>query len=124
MVSGTRQHAEQLREEVAGILAPMGLRLSEEKTSVVHVDAGFDFLGFRVPRKTKPGSNKQVVYTWPSKKALTSIMAKAKAISKQGTHQPFTDLLRQLNLALRGWTTYFRHGLSKATFHYLHHHTW
>lgn len=80
--------------------------------------------GFRIQRKIKGGSNKQVVYTWPSKKALASIMAKVKTISKQGTHQPLADLLHQLNLALRGWTAYFRHGVSKATFHYLNHHTW
>ncbi len=102
----------------------MGLRLSEEKTTIVSIDEGFDFLGFRIQRQTKPGSNKKVVYTWPSRKALASIMAKVKAITKQGTHQSLADLLRQLNLALRGWTTYFRHGVSKATFHYLNHYTW
>ena len=124
MVSGTRQHAEALRDEVAEVLNPMGLRLSEEKTVVVHIDEGFDFLGFRIQRKIKRGSNKQVVYTWPSKKALASITTKVKAISRQGTHQPLADILSQLNLALRGWTTYFRHGVSKATFHYLNHYTW
>ena len=124
MVSGTRQHADMLRDEVAGILSPMGLRLSEEKTTVVHIDEGFDFLGFRIQRKTKAGSNKLVVYTWPSKKALASIMAKVKTISKQSTNQPLADLLRRLNMALRGWTSYFRHGVSKATFHYLNHYTW
>jgi RNA-directed DNA polymerase len=45
MVSGTRQHAEALRAEAAAVLAPMGLRLSEAKTQVVHIDEGFDFLG-------------------------------------------------------------------------------
>jgi RNA-directed DNA polymerase len=33
-------------------------------------------------------------------------------------------MLRQLNLVLRGWCTYFRHGMSKATFHYLDQYTW
>ncbi len=124
MVSGTRQHAEGLRDEVAQVLAPIGLRLSEAKTAVVHIDEGFDFLGFRIQRKIKKGSNKLVVYTWPSKKALASIMATVKTITRQGTHQPLADLLRQLNLALRGWTSYFRHGVSTVTFHYLHHYTW
>src|SRR5688500_12760975 len=32
--------------------------------------------------------------------------------------------LRQLNAALRGWATYFRHGASKRTFDYLTHYTW
>ncbi len=124
MVSGTQAHAEGLRAEVAAVLAPMGLRLSEEKTTIVHIDEGFDFLGFRIQRQRKRGSNKAFVYTWPSKKALASIKAKVKAITRQGTNKPLSDLLRQLNVALRGWTTYFQHGSSKATFGYLRYYTW
>ena len=48
LVTGEREHAEPLREEVATVLAPMGLRLSPEKTRVVHIDDGFDFLGFHI----------------------------------------------------------------------------
>jgi RNA-directed DNA polymerase len=44
MVSGTEAHANALRDEVAAVLSPIGLRLSEEKTTVVHIDQGFDFL--------------------------------------------------------------------------------
>jgi RNA-directed DNA polymerase len=124
MVSGSEEDAVVSRADVAAVLAPMGLRLSEEKTRIVHIDEGFDFLGFRVQRQTKRGSNKRYVYTWPSKKALASIKAKVKAISRQETNQPLPSLLHQLNLALRGWTTYFRHGVSKATFAYLGYYTW
>ena len=45
MVFGTRGHAEALREEVADVLAPIGLRLSEAKTSVCHLDEGFTSSG-------------------------------------------------------------------------------
>lgn len=124
MVHGTRSDAERLRDEVAEVISPMGLRLSEEKTAVVHIDEGFDFLGFRIQRQTKRGSNKAFVYTFPSKKSLASIKAKVKAITKQGTNNPLSVLLRQLNGVLRGWTSYFRHGVSKATFGYLHQFTW
>ena len=124
MVSGTKAHAEVLRDEVAAVLAPMGLRLSEHKTMIVHIDEGFDFLGFRIQRQTKRGTRKRFVYTWPSKKALASIVDKVKAITKQGTNNPLSDLLRQLNGVLRGWTNYFRHGVSKATFGYVHQHCW
>ena len=103
---------------------PSGLRLSEEKTMIVHIDEGFDFLGFRIQRQTKRGSTKRFVYTWPSKKALASIKAKVRADHRAGNEQPLSDLLRQLNAVLRGWTTYFRHGVSKATFGYLTHFTW
>jgi RNA-directed DNA polymerase len=124
LVSGTKAHAEGLKGEVAAVLAPMGLRLSDEKTTIVHIDEGFDFLGFHIQRKQQRGSDKRFVYTWPSKKALASIMAKVKAITKQGTSRPLPDILRQLNSALRGWTTYFRHGVSAHTFGYLGHYTW
>ena len=70
LVSGTQAHAEALREDVAAVLAPMGLRLSEAKTKVCHIDEGFDFLGFRIQRRRKRGTTKRVVYTYPSKKAL------------------------------------------------------
>lgn len=58
LVSGTREHAEAMRDQVAAVLAPVGLRLSPEKTTVVHVDEGFDFLGFRIQRHRKPGTAK------------------------------------------------------------------
>jgi RNA-directed DNA polymerase len=71
---------------VAAVLSTVGLRLSEEKTMTVHIDEGFDFLGFRIQRQTKRGTSKRFVYTWPSKKSLASIMAKVKVITRQGTN--------------------------------------
>jgi RNA-directed DNA polymerase len=124
MVHGTREHAEGLRSEVEAVLSNVGLRLNKEKTSVCHIDEGFDFLGFRIQRQQKRGSHKTFVYTWPSRKSLSSIMAKVKAITRQGTNNPLSDLLRQINGVLRGWTNYFRHGVSKDTFAYLHQFTW
>jgi RNA-directed DNA polymerase len=37
MVHGTRQDTEAVREEVAGVLTSLGLRLSEAKTQIVHL---------------------------------------------------------------------------------------
>ena len=56
MVDGTRDDAEALWDEVAAVLAPMGLRLSEEKTRVCHIDEGFDFLGWRIQRRPRRGA--------------------------------------------------------------------
>lgn len=124
LVSGSKQHAEDLQEEVAGLLAPMGLRLSALKTKVCHIDEGFDFLGFRIQRKRKRGTDKHVVYTYPSKKALASIVGRVRALTRRSSHPTLAALLRQLNLVLRGWCVYFRHGVSKATFHYLDDYAW
>jgi RNA-directed DNA polymerase len=124
LVNGDRAHAEVLREEVAAVLAPMGLRLSQTKTRICHIDEGFDFLGFRIQRRRKRGTTRRVVYTYPSKKALASIVGRVRALTHRSSHPTLAVLLRQLNPVLRGWCTYFRHGVSKATFGYLDQYTW
>jgi RNA-directed DNA polymerase len=124
MVSSSRAHAEALREEVAEVLAPIGLHLSAAKTKVCHVDEGFDFLGFHIQRKRKRGTGKHVVYTYPSKKALASIVGRIRALTNRSSHPALAVLLRELNPVLQGWCTYFRYGVSKATFGYLDQYTW
>jgi RNA-directed DNA polymerase len=124
MVAGTKAHADALRDEVADVLAPLGLRLSEAKTRVCHIDEGFDFLGFHIQRRSKRGTTKKHVYTYPSKKALTSITGKVRALTNRSRHKTLADLLRQLNPVLRGWCNYFKHGVSKRTFGYVDHFAW
>lgn len=58
MVSGNRAQAEALLPEVAAVLAPMGLRLSAEKTMITHIDEGLDFLGWRIQRYRKRGRSR------------------------------------------------------------------
>jgi RNA-directed DNA polymerase len=124
MVSGTRAHADALHDEVAGVLAPMGLRLSEEKTKVAHIDDGLDFLGWRIQRHQKRGGTKRYVYTYPAKKAFASIVEKVRTITRQGTNLSLSVLLLRLNPVLRGWTTYFRPGVSSRAFQHLRAFTW
>ncbi|WP_455410039.1 group II intron maturase-specific domain-containing protein [Streptomyces hiroshimensis] len=51
-------------------------------------------------------------------------MAKVKKLCWQDVNLPLDVLLHQLNQVLRGWTTYFKHGSSKATFSYLRAYAW
>jgi RNA-directed DNA polymerase len=124
MVNGTRAHAEGLREEVAAVLRPMGLRLSDAKTRIVHIDEGFDFLGFRIQRQQKRGGNRCFVYTYPSKDAVAAIKGKVRSMTRGATNQPLAVLIYRLAPVLRGWANYFRHGVSKATFDYVREFTW
>ena len=64
LVHGTGHDAETLREDIARVLAPLGLRLSEAKTRVAHISEGLDFLGFRIQWRRKPGKQKWYVYTF------------------------------------------------------------
>jgi RNA-directed DNA polymerase len=120
MVAGTRSDAEALWDEVATVLAPIGLSLSEEKTRVCHIDEGFDFLGWRIQRRNQRGrSGKRAVYTYPSKKALSSIIDRVRSLTRRANHRTLADLLHRLNPVLRGWCHYFRHGVSQRTFSYV-----
>jgi RNA-directed DNA polymerase len=125
VVSGERRHAESLREEVPAVLAPLGLRLAPEKTAVLHVDEGFDFLGHHIRRQRKRGTSKYCVYTKPSKKAIQSIKDKVKAMTYRSTrHKDLDELILSLNRSLAGWANYFRHGASKATFNAIDSFVW
>jgi len=125
MVNGERHHAEALQAEVADVLAPLGLRLSLEKTRVVHMDEGFDFLGQNIRRQRKRGTSKYYVYTKPAKKAIQAIKDKVKAKTYRSTrNQELDELLTSINQTLVGWATYFRHGVSKAVFNAVDSHAW
>jgi RNA-directed DNA polymerase len=125
MVHGTRQHAGALREEAAAVLAPLGLRLAEEKTRTVHIDEGFDFLGFTIRRMRKRGTSKHYVYTVPSKKAIQAVKDKIAVKTYRATqNQDPAALLQSVNKTLAGWANYFRHGVSKAVFSAIDSHAW
>lgn len=124
LARGSKAHVDALWEEVADLLAPLGLRLSVAKSRLCHIDEGLDFLGYHIQRRLKRGTNQRYVYTYPSKKALASITGRVRAMTNRRGHRTLADLLHQLNPVLRGWCNYFRYGVSAATFHYLDEYTW
>ncbi len=125
LVHGTAEQAVMLREEVEAVAATIGLRLADDKTRTVHIDDGFDFLGFRIQRHTQWGTARRRVYSYPSAKAAHAVRTKVKDVTGRQTlsmepHKVFA----RLGQILRGWTTYFRHGASKVEFSELEHYLW
>lgn len=107
--------ARALRAEVGRVLAPMGLRLSADKTRLTHIEEGFEFLGWRIQRRKKKGTRGTTrVYTYPSKKSLASIIDRIRILTRRTAHRTLADLLRRLNPAIRGWCAYFQHGAHQA----------
>jgi RNA-directed DNA polymerase len=125
MVAGTQAHAEALKDEIAAVLAPIGLRLSEAKTHVAHIDEGFDFLGFHIQRRRKRGTSKRHVYTTPSKKSIQNIKTKVRRRTSRSTrNMPIQALLMKLNSELQGWANYFRHAVAKRVFAAIDSYAW
>jgi RNA-directed DNA polymerase len=113
IITGTSK--ELLRDEVqplvAHFLAERGLELSHEKTSITHIDDGFDFLGQNVRRYgTK-------LLLRPSRKNVRAFLAKIDAvIQHEGGYLSAGELIERLNPKIRGWATYHRHASSARTF--------
>lgn len=116
LVDGTRQDTEALHEEIAQVLAPIGLRLSPAKTQVVHLSEGFDFLGFHIQWRRKRGTNKWYVYTFIADRPVRSVKAKIRHLTHRTSQQDLAVVLINLNRITLGWANYFRHAVAKRIF--------
>lgn len=95
---------------VEEFLAERGLKLSEEKTTITHIDQGFDFLGHNI-RKYK-----EKLLIKPSKDSVKTFLAHIRDIIARAKATSAKDLINILNPKIRGWTNYYRHAVSKAVF--------
>jgi RNA-directed DNA polymerase len=114
----TRQQAEQVKARLAEWLAPRGLAFNEDKTSIVTLDDGFDFLGFNVRRY------RGKLLIKPSKAAIRRIRQRLRIemLSLRGTDT--VTVLARLNPIVRGWAAYYRHVVSSEIFTSLDHYLW
>ena len=124
LVHGTRDDVETLREEIADVLAPLGLRLSPAKTQIVHMSEALDFLGFRIQWRRKRGTSKWYVYTFIADRPVRSVKVKVRALTRRTSQQPPRDVLIRLNQIMRGWANYFRHAVCKHTLGSLENFVW
>jgi RNA-directed DNA polymerase len=117
-----------LRHEVQPLvehfLSGRGLRLSHEKTSLTHVEDGFDFLGQNVRRYR----NGKVLLTPSRRNVKTFLAGIRKTIRGTGRSMTAGELIAALTPKIRGWALYHRHASSKRTFahvdHQIHHALW
>jgi RNA-directed DNA polymerase len=115
LLFGEEQHVHAIREDVARVLAPMGLRPSPAKTSVLHMSEGFDFLGFRLQWRRKRGTSKWYVYTFIAQRPIRSLKAKIRALTRRTSQQDLGYVLTRLNQVMHGWAGYFRHAVAKPS---------
>jgi RNA-directed DNA polymerase len=100
----SREEAEEVKERLAVWLAPRGLVFNEDKTRVVHLGDGFDFLGFNVRRY------RGKLLIKPSKAALRRIRERLAAEMKALRGANAKAVLQRLNPIIRGWSAYYRTG--------------
>jgi RNA-directed DNA polymerase len=114
----SREQAQQVKARLAGWLAARGLSLNEDKTRIVHLDDGVDFLGFNARRY------RGKLLIKPSKAAVKRIRARLTAEMRALRGHNAQMVLIRLNPIIRGWSAYYRHGVSARVFNELDHHVW
>lgn len=105
----------EVKPAVAEFLAARGLELSAEKTSVTHIDTGFDFLGQNVRKY-----DGKLLIT-PSKKNVATFLANIREVVKAHKTTSAGNLVRLLNPKIKGWAMYHRHICAKRTFNVVDH---
>ncbi|MEV0169130.1 group II intron maturase-specific domain-containing protein [Nonomuraea fuscirosea] len=125
MVAGSAEKAEVLREQIAAVLFRLGLRLSVDKTRVVHIDDGFDFLGQHIRRQRNAArASSSSTTARPRKPSRRSRTGSRNGPTGTPADQSLAALLNGLNRMLAGWANYLHHGVSKKTFAVIDRHAW
>jgi RNA-directed DNA polymerase len=121
--------AQDAHRRAAALLGELGLELHPDKTRVVDLREGregFDFLGCHLHARMsgRLWEQKHIVryylHRWPSQRSMKRARERVKFFT--GRHRAgseLADLIKGLNLFLRGWGNYFRTGNAAKKFRQL-----
>jgi RNA-directed DNA polymerase len=115
----SRQQAEQVKAQLAEWLAPRGLAFNQDKTTIVSLEAGYDFLGFNV-RRYRNGK----LLIKPSRAAVRRVRRKLAGQMRRLRGQNASAVLAAICPITRGWASFYRSVVSKKTFTSLDDYLW
>lgn len=104
---------EKILPVVVEFLKERGLKLSQEKTKITHIDMGFDFLGHNI---RKYGGKLLIK---PGKKGVKMFLSNIRESIRWNRTIKSEDLIRILNPRIQGWVNHYRHAVSKRVFSYI-----
>ena len=128
----TCETAKQAKEALAvaqHILRELGVELHPQKTRIVHVRHGFEFLGYKIKRGARPlslaankirsGARNGALYAIPRARSVQSFMDKVRRLTRRKVPLTTAELIQELNPILAGWGRYFRRAHVRLLFNRL-----
>jgi RNA-directed DNA polymerase len=115
----SQEQADQVKARLAEWLAPRGLAFNEDKTKIVRLDEGFDFLGFNVRRYP----NRKLLIK-PSTAAVRRVRERLASEMRALRGGNAMAVIARLNPLIRGWAAYYRGVVSCKTFGSLDDYLW
>lgn len=99
------------------ILDKLGVILHAEKTRIVHVRHGFEFLGYKIkrgshslkltPDKIRSGAVTGGLYAYPREKSIKRFMEQIRERTRRKVPISTVELIDRLNPVIRGWGNYY-----------------
>lgn len=120
-VCRTREEAERALASARAVLEELGLRIHPEKTRIVHVTQGFEFLGYKigVGRGLRFKQGGIGLYAIPRQRSIDRFKDKVRALTRRRIAVPLEELIRVLNPVIRGWGMYYRRANVRRLFNRL-----
>src|SRR6516164_1787722 len=112
----------------AVILNKLGVQLHPQKTRVVHVQQGFEFLGYKIkrgrrlrlpPSAIRSSARSGALYAFPKPKSIQRFMDQVRQLTKRSVPLTTEELIEELNPVLRGWGHYYKRAHVRTLFHKL-----
>jgi RNA-directed DNA polymerase len=111
------------------ILAALGVQLNPQKTRIVHVRDGFEFLGFKIKRgsrrlrlpasKIRSGARSGDLYAYPRAKSVRHFKDQIRRLTRRKAPLTTKELIEQINPVVRGWGHYYKAAHVRGLFHQL-----
>ena len=113
----SRQEAKAALAAAERILGRLAVTLHGEKTRIVHVRNGFEFLGYKIKRGQRPlrlsaekirsGVRHGGLYAFPRAKSIQHFKDQIRRRTRRKAPVSTQELIEQINPVIRGWGLYF-----------------
>jgi len=108
------------------ILKQLGVELHPQKTRIVHVRYGFEFLGYKIKSgwrklhlpesKIRSQARQGALYAYPKEKSIRRFMDQVRQRTARMIPLNTTELVAELNPLLRGWGEYYKRAQVRKLF--------